>query len=111
MECHFLRLWLFGFSFIALAAVIPSSGFAQDVTASVPEAPTEAKGAARGDAPSMIVDPDTNSFRFFIDGKEVARIDARGLRIRENVEYGGTISDVGADDFDKDPAATQGAAE
>ncbi len=49
----------------------------------------------------MIIDPETNSFRFFIDGKEVARIDQTGLHVRENVEYGGTLTDTGREHYDQ----------
>lgn len=48
----------------------------------------------------MIVDPDTKSFRFFIDGKEVARIDADGLQVRQHIRYGGYIEDYGPSGFD-----------
>lgn len=63
------------------------------------------------EAVAIIEDHDSKSFRFVIEGKEVARLDQSGLHVRESVEYGGTITDVGIDNYDKESAGPQGAAE
>jgi hypothetical protein len=43
----------------------------------------------------IIEDGHTGAFRFVIDGKTVARLDAKGLWVRSDVTYGGSITDVG----------------
>lgn len=104
------RLLLLSITFIALAIVNPSNGFAEDEATSVREAATEAKIVMRAEAPSMIIDPEANAFRFFIDGKEVARIDQGGLHVRDDVTYGGAITDGGSAAFDE-RAVEKGAAQ
>jgi hypothetical protein len=61
----------------------------------------KAKGvsAAPAETVAIIEDHDGKSFRFVIEGKEVARLDERGLHVRESIEYGGTISDVGVNTY------------
>ena len=49
----------------------------------------------------LVLDHGSGSFRFFIDGREVARIDRDGLRVRNDIEYGGTITNTGVDHFDR----------
>jgi hypothetical protein len=39
--------------------------------------------------------------RVIIDNKEVARIDSAGLHVRNDIEYGGTITDTGIQYFDE----------
>jgi hypothetical protein len=61
------------------------------------------------EATRIEVDQDANVIRFFIDGQEAVRIDATGLHVRENIRYGGTIKDTGAQadvftDTDEKPA-------
>jgi hypothetical protein len=50
---------------------------------------------------TVIADEQSGAIRFMVNGKEQARIDGTGLHVRENVEYGGTITDVGVDSYDK----------
>lgn len=97
MEFQLPRLWLFPFLVVG-SAVVHSPCLAQEKTSPVSEAPTQSTSVT--EAPSMIVDPESKSFRFFIDGREVARIDARGLQVRENISYGGYIEDYGPSGFD-----------
>ncbi|MBA4173805.1 MAG: hypothetical protein C0511_14425 [Hyphomicrobium sp.] len=77
--------------------------------------PHFAQATAGSSAPSetvaIIEDHDSKSFRFVIEGKEVARLDQSGLHVRESIAYGGAITDVGIDNYDKEPTAPQGAAE
>lgn len=49
----------------------------------------------------MVSDERAGVLRFLIDGKEVARIDARGLDVREDISYGGSIVDYGQAEFDR----------
>lgn len=49
----------------------------------------------------MVTDESAGVLRFLIDGKEVARIDAQGLSIREDISYGGSITDYGQVGFDR----------
>lgn len=48
----------------------------------------------------MVLDHATGAVRFYVDGQEVARIDRDGLRVRDDIEYGGTITDTGRDYYD-----------
>lgn len=59
----------------------------------------------------IVQDEQTQSFRFVIEGEEVARIDKQGFHVRNDIEYGGAVSDVGVGSYDKAPASPQGAAE
>lgn len=49
----------------------------------------------------LVLDHSSGSFRFFIDGSEVARVDREGLHVRKDIEYGGTLTDTGIDHFDR----------
>ena len=66
--------------------------------------PHFAKAKSGSSAPSetvaIIEDHNSKSFRFLIEGKEVARIDASGLHVRESIAYGGTITDTGGKAYD-----------
>ena len=101
MGTRFSRLCLFSFAFTAFATMNVAPCLAQDAAAPVQEAPAPSPSAVAAEAPSMIIDPEANAFRFFIDGKEVARIDAGGLRVRESIEYGGAITDTGVEAYDQ----------
>src|SRR3954469_17715577 len=57
-----------------------------------------AAGAATAERPPATrteTDPKTGALLFIINGKEQARIDATGLHVREDVAYGGTLTDYG----------------
>lgn len=45
--------------------------------------------------PQIIADPQTNTVRILIDGKEVVRIDVKGLHVTGDVDYTGTLTDGG----------------
>lgn len=60
----------------------------------------EASQAASAE-PVLIVDSETKSFRFVIDGREVACIDRAGLHVRENINYGGMVTDIGQESYDQ----------
>ena len=53
---------------------------------------------------SIIADQEHGIVRILIDGKEIARFDSGGLQVRESVEYGGTMTDVGTAYFDEHTA-------
>lgn len=44
----------------------------------------------------LVLDHGSGSFRFFIDGSEVARLDRDGLRVRKDIEYGGSLTNSGS---------------
>jgi hypothetical protein len=48
----------------------------------------------------IVEDQAAAAFRFMIDGREVARLDPDGLHVRENIEYGGTLTDAGTAYYD-----------
>lgn len=57
---------------------------------------------------SIVEDQKNAAFRFMIDGKEVARIDGTGLHVRESIEYGGILVDVGTAEYDARNTAKAG---
>lgn len=62
--------------------------------------PTPTEKAAPQQATRIETDPKTGAIRFIVDGKEQARIDATGLHVRQDVEYGGAITDTNNADYD-----------
>ncbi len=73
---------------------------------SAPKAVPEPRGAQ---SLSIVEDHDAKAFRFLIDGKEVARLDADGLHVREGIEYGATLTDTGSTYYDEHATAREGA--
>ena len=51
------------------------------------------------DGVAIIADQEAGAVRFVIDGKEVARLDASGLHVREDISYGGALTDYGTSGF------------
>ena len=47
------------------------------------------------------VDEEANIIRFFVDGEETMRLDAEGLHVRNDIGYGGTVTDYGGSGFDE----------
>lgn len=47
------------------------------------------------------VDEQAGIIRFFIKGQETARLDAAGMHVRENIDYGGMLTDYGRTGFDE----------
>ena len=45
-------------------------------------------------------DQATGAIRFIANGREEARIDKDGLHVRQSVQYGGTLTDVGEAFYD-----------
>lgn len=48
----------------------------------------------------LVLDHTSGAVRFYVEGQEVVRIDRDGLRVRNDIEYGGTITDTGRDYYD-----------
>ena len=71
------------FCFCTTTALITNSSFAQELL------------AKDENKTKVIVDEDAGVIRFIINGKEAAQINANGLSIRDNFEYGGTLLDMG----------------
>ena len=46
-------------------------------------------------------DQAAHAIRFMVDGREEGRIDKEGLHVREGVEHGGALTDVGEAFYDK----------
>lgn len=46
-------------------------------------------------------DQRTGAIRFIVNGREEARIDADGLHVRQNVDYGGLMDDTGPEGYDQ----------
>lgn len=74
-------------------------------------APTHAAGPA-ADATAQVTqatrietNQKTGAIRFIVKGREEARIDAKGLHVRQDVDYGGLLTDTGVSDYDKRMAA------
>lgn len=55
---------------------------------------------------AMIKDEELKAFRFVIDGKEVARIDAAGVTVLKDMTYGGVVTDAGSASIEKKLKAT-----
>ena len=58
-----------------------------------------ASGAVEPAATRIVVDEETGVIRFFIEGEEKARLDAAGMHVRGNVNYGGALMDYGRSGF------------
>jgi len=50
---------------------------------------------------AVVTDHDHNVIRFMVNGSEVARITANGFQVRNDIEYGGAITDTGIQYFDE----------
>lgn len=61
-----------------------------------------AHGASASDSPrtAVIADEQSGAIRFVIDGQEVARFAPNGLHVRNDMLFGGVITDVGPAAFD-----------
>lgn len=99
------RLYLGAFAYFVLVCGITAFGavclFIMSDQAFGQEASAAATAQASGSAATRIeVDEEAGAIRFFIDGHEKARLDAAGLHVRENIDYGGTLTDYGQKGFD-----------
>ena len=94
-----------------LATIIAAPAYAGAVTkGATPAGKQEAAPPAALAQTRIAVDEKTNVVRFFIDGKEAMRLDADGLHVQGNVEYGGTMTDSGRALFDERVKTMEGAA-
>jgi hypothetical protein len=73
---------------------------------SAPKPAQEQRGA---ESFAIVEDEEAKAFRFLIDGREVARLDAAGLHVRNSIEYGGSITDTGTGTYDEHAAIPEGA--
>ena len=69
-------------------------------------APATAQLAEPSLGMAMIKDEELKAFRFVIDGKEVARIDAAGVTVLKDMTYGGALTDAGSASVEKELNAT-----
>lgn len=80
------------------------------------EAPASPRGSGavaqvvKGDRLQLVEDESGGAFRFFIDGREIARLDEDGLQVRDSIEYGGALIDTGSLNYDQEAGASEGAA-
>lgn len=58
--------------------------------------------AASSPSVDIIPGADGGSIRFVINGTPVAVIDADGLHVRDDLDYGGSLTDTGPSGFDRD---------
>ena len=78
-----------GFASAFLSSVTPLA-WAEDPPR-LPEA-----GVASATQPTRIeTDQKTGAIRFIVDGREEARIDANGLHVRDDIDYGRMANDIG----------------
>jgi hypothetical protein len=56
---------------------------------------------AENNVTAIVTDHDHNVIRFMVNGVEVARLTGNGLQVRNDIEYGGTITDTGVQAFDQ----------
>jgi len=67
---------------------------------------TAAPPTGQPQATRIETDQKTGTVRIIVDGREVARFDAKGLHVRDGIEYAGKITDIGTPaDYDKAIAA------
>lgn len=57
---------------------------------------------AQAHSAQVVTDEKNGIIRFVIDGTEVAQITAEGLHVRNDVRFGGVITDVGIENYGKD---------
>jgi hypothetical protein len=56
---------------------------------------------------AIVEDQAHAAFRFMIDGREAARLDAKGFHVRESIELGGTLTDTGTAYYDAHATAQE----
>lgn len=57
---------------------------------------------AENKATAIVADADHGIIRILINGKEAARFTGSGLEVRDDIFYGGSITDTGSAHFDRD---------
>lgn len=63
--------------------------------------PAAAQPQSSGKRVELVTDQKQGVLRVVIDGKPVAWFDADGLHVPKSIEYGGTISDSGTENLEK----------
>ena len=91
---------------IILSSILVVSVAAFSAHAVAPRSAEATEGARRV---SIVEDQQAAAFRFVIGEKIVAVLDAEGLRVRQSMEYGGTLTDLGTAYFDSRVNAGAGA--
>lgn len=71
------------------------------IAGSKAESGTGAGTIAPGSRTAIIEDQAAGIIRFVIDGQEVAQLDSHGLHVRENIEFGGILTDAGTAYYDR----------
>lgn len=91
--------------FLLLAVLlIPAGSLRAESDRNAASAVVEQAEPSQGMA--MIKDEELKAFRFVIDGKEVARIDAAGVTVLKDMTYGGVVTDAGSASIEKKLKAT-----
>jgi len=54
-----------------------------------------------GEKAALVVDDETGTIRFLINGEEKAFLDESGLHVRESINYGRNLTDYGPSGFDE----------
>lgn len=57
------------------------------------------RSQAADEATRIELDQQANIIRIFIDGEQTAQIDGSGLHVREDISFGGVMSDYGRSGF------------
>jgi len=79
---------------LASIMILLVSGMAH---AAGPAAPHEPAPAQAG-ATQIETDQKTGAVKIIVNGKEVARFDAKGLHVKDSIDYGGLLTDAGSSD-------------
>lgn len=76
------------------------------IVLSAPALAQEQSHPALGDpaATRIEIDEQANVIRFIVDGQEAMRLDAAGLHVRNDIDYGGALTDYGQTGFDAQAA-------
>ena len=86
---------------LMLAFLASGPAFAEDPPAPVPY-------QLGNENTAVVVDEEAGVIRFFIKGKEMALIDETGLHVREEINFGATLTDYGTAAFDDRAAKSRG---
>jgi hypothetical protein len=82
----------------------PSSSIGKVASAAESEASAAAHSRPAdnsGKRVQLVLDQEHGTLRIVIDGKDVGHFDATGLHVRDGIEYGGTITDIGSTYYDQ----------
>ncbi len=82
----------------AIAMLLLSSGIALGIGLSAAVTMAAPPPIGQEQATRIETDQKTGAVKIIVNGKEVARFNARGLQVKDSIEYGGTITDSGSSD-------------